>query len=64
MSEKIKVSVVSYLNSQPFIYGLEHTAISNEIILYKDIPSVCAQRLIDNEVDKALHTISLSQLLK
>jgi chorismate dehydratase len=50
----VKISVVSYLNSKPFIYGLEHSSIINEISLELDIPSVCAQKLIEDKVDIGL----------
>ncbi len=57
--DKIRVSVVSYLNSQVFIYGLEHGEVADEIILYKDIPSVCAQRLIEREADIGLVPVAI-----
>jgi chorismate dehydratase len=63
MVNKIKVSVVSYLNSQVFIRGLEGNVISNEIDLFKDIPSVCAQRLISEEADIGLVPVAVIPLL-
>ncbi|HEX8517360.1 MAG TPA: menaquinone biosynthesis protein [Bacteroidia bacterium] len=57
--QKIKVSVVSYLNSKPFIYGLEHSGIKDLIDLQLDIPSVCAQKLIDGEVDLGLVPVAV-----
>ena len=51
--DKVRVSVVSYLNSQPFIYGLEQK-LENDIVLSKDIPSNCAQKVIHGEVDLGL----------
>lgn len=56
---KIKISAVNYLNSKPFIYGLEHTAIINEIDLQLDIPSVCAAKLIENKVDIGLVPVAI-----
>lgn len=50
----IKISAVSYTNTLPFIYGLKHSDIKNEIHLSLDVPAVCAQKLIDNEVDIGL----------
>lgn len=50
----IKISAVSYTNTQPFIYGLRHTDIIHKIDLSLDIPSDCAQKLIDNQVDIGL----------
>jgi len=51
---KIKVSAVEYLNSKPFIYGLENSRIKNHINLSLDIPSICAEKLIADEVDISL----------
>jgi len=51
---KIKVSAVSYTNSKPFVYGIVHSGILNQIDLSLDIPSVCANKLIDNQVDIGL----------
>ena len=52
--DNIKISAVSYTNTQPFIYGLRHTAIFHKIDLSLDIPADCAQKLIDNKVDIGL----------
>jgi chorismate dehydratase len=52
--DQIKISAVSYTNTQPFIYGLRHTDIINKINLSLDIPADCAQKLIDNKVDIGL----------
>jgi chorismate dehydratase len=52
--EKIKISAVSYTNSKPFIYGLQHTDIINKIDLSLDKPADCAQKVIDNKVDIGL----------
>ncbi len=51
---KIKVSAVSYTNSKPFVYGIMHSGILNQIDLSLDIPSVCANKLIENQVDIGL----------
>lgn len=52
--EKIKISAVSYTNSKPFIYGIQHTDLINKIELSLDIPADCAQKVIDNKVDIGL----------
>ncbi|RQP18437.1 menaquinone biosynthetic enzyme MqnA/MqnD family protein [Parapedobacter defluvii] len=49
--EKVSVSAVSYTNTLPFIYGLQHCPVISQIKLSLDVPSVCAQKLIHNEVD-------------
>jgi chorismate dehydratase len=50
----IRISAVSYTNTKPFIYGLQHNSILNHIDLSLDNPSDCAQKLIDNKVDIGL----------
>ncbi len=52
--EKIKISAVSYTNTKPFIYGLQNSELLNQFDLSLDIPSDCAQKLIDNQVDIGL----------
>jgi chorismate dehydratase len=51
-----KVSCVSYLNSKPFIYGLENSELlkTGLLELSLDIPSRCAQKLINKEVQIGL----------
>ena len=51
---KIRVSSVSYTNTKPFVYGLQHSEIINLIDLTLDTPSDCAKKLIDNQVDIGL----------
>ena len=51
---KYKVSAVSYLNTIPFIYGLKNSPIFDQIELTLDFPALCADKLINNEVDIAL----------
>jgi chorismate dehydratase len=52
--EKIKISAVSYTNTKPFLYGLQHADVIDSIDLSLDMPSDCAQKLIDNVVDIGL----------
>jgi chorismate dehydratase len=51
---KIKISAVSYTNTKPFIYGIERSEVKNQIDLSLDIPSDCAAKLINNQVDIGL----------
>lgn len=62
--QKIKVSVVSYLNSKPFIYGLEHSTVGSEISLQQDIPADCAKNLLEDRVDVGLIPVAVIPLLK
>lgn len=50
----VQVSCVSYLNSTPFVYGLKHHKIAEQIKLSLDIPSVCANKLITGEAQIGL----------
>lgn len=52
--KKIRVSAVSYTNTKPFVYGLQHSGILDEIVLSLDKPSDCARKLIDDEADIGL----------
>lgn len=59
MSEKIKISAVSYLNSKPFIYGIQNFAGLNDYSLELDTPSVCASKLLNNKVDIGLIPVAV-----
>ena len=59
MKKSIKISAVSYLNTKPFLYGLERSPIAKKIDLKLDIPSTCAQKLIDGEVDLGLVPVAV-----
>jgi len=52
--DKISISAVSYTNTKPFIYGLQHSGFTKKIELSLDNPTDCAQKLIDNVVDIGL----------
>jgi chorismate dehydratase len=56
--DKVKISVVSYLNSIPFVNGLEK-AFNEQLVISKDIPSECAAKLIDGRVDIGLIPIAM-----
>jgi chorismate dehydratase len=55
---KIKISAVSYTNTKPFIYGLEHSDLINHIDLSLDIPADCAAKVIDQTVDIGLMPVA------
>ncbi len=52
--KKIRISAVSYTNTKPFIYGLQHCEIIDKIDLSLDTPADCAQKLINHEADIGL----------
>lgn len=46
---KVKISIVEYLNSKPFLQGL-NKFLTKKVDVSLDIPSVCAQKVISKEV--------------
>jgi chorismate dehydratase len=42
---KIKISAIAYLNTKPFLYGITHSTIMDDIDLSLDVPSVCADKM-------------------
>jgi chorismate dehydratase len=62
--QKIKVSAVLYLNSAPFIFGLNNSPVKDEIELSLDIPSTCAEKLINGSVDIGLIPVAAILELK
>jgi chorismate dehydratase len=55
---KIKISAVSYTNTKPFIYGIEHDDVLQQIELSLDIPSDCAAKVISGQVDIGLMPVA------
>ncbi|MET1057516.1 MAG: menaquinone biosynthesis protein [Pedobacter sp.] len=56
--EKIKISAVAYTNTKAFIYGIENSAVLEQINLSLDIPSDCAAKVIDGTVDMGLMPVA------
>ncbi|MBS1773863.1 MAG: menaquinone biosynthesis protein [Bacteroidetes bacterium] len=54
LSAKIKVAAVSYLNTKPLLYGIERSAVMNDIDLLLDYPSNLAKDLSEGKIDVAL----------
>jgi len=57
--DKLKVTAVSYLNTKPFLYGLLNHPIQEQIDLSLDIPSDCAKKLQNGEVDLGLVPVAV-----
>ncbi len=55
----LKISVVSYLNSKPFIYGFNKTNFNSIADIQLDIPSVCAEKLLSKKVDIGLVPVAI-----
>ncbi len=52
--KELKISAVSYLNTFPFVYGIQKSGFLKNFRLELDIPKVCALKLKDKKVDIAL----------
>lgn len=60
----IKISAVSYINTKPFLHGLELSSVRNKILLTQETPAQCAQKLLSNEIDIGLVPVAVIPLLK
>ena len=54
MKQAIRVGAVSYLNTKPFIWGLEQSPVWSEIVLSRDFPAAIAQQLKNDQLDIGL----------
>jgi chorismate dehydratase len=50
----LRISVVKYTNSMPFIYGLENHPIKDSIRLTLDTPAECYEKLLNDKTDLGL----------
>ena len=66
MIAKIRISAISYLNSKPFIYGIQQSRALKKYNyeLETDTPSVCAEKLLKNEADIGLVPVVIIPDLK
>jgi chorismate dehydratase len=58
-SNTYTISVVNYYNTTPFLYGLKNSEILKRINLELDIPSICAQKLKNKQVDIGLVPVAV-----
>jgi len=58
------VGAVSYLNTKPLLYGIEHAAIINDIELIIDYPSRIATMLLNDEIDIGLVPVAIIPKMK
>lgn len=54
MNKKLKVTAVSYLNTIPFVYGLQNERYKDFFDLSLDVPSECSRKILQGEVDVGL----------
>jgi len=57
--KKIKISAVSYANTYPFLYGIDKKLNKKLYDLSLDVPSECARKLKDKEVDLGLIPVAM-----
>lgn len=62
--DKIKVGIVSYLNTRPLIYGLKLEPIASKIELIEDNPARLADMLKSGEIDLGLIPVAAIHELK
>ncbi|MEA1875164.1 MAG: menaquinone biosynthesis protein [Bacteroidota bacterium] len=60
MRSLFRISMVSFLNTLPFRYALAHNAkIKSLIEVSEDVPSLCAKKLLSDEVDIGLVPVAI-----
>jgi chorismate dehydratase len=57
--KRYKISIVNYLNTLPFVYGLKHSGIDQKLDISYDIPAVCAEKLLTKQVDIGLVPVAI-----
>jgi chorismate dehydratase len=64
LDKKIKVGVVSYLNTRPLLYGLKLPPIADQLVLLEDHPANLAVKLARGEIDLGLIPVAAIPSLK
>lgn len=49
--KKVRISAISYLNTMPFVYGLQNSEVANHIELTLNYPAECAAMLKEDKTD-------------
>lgn len=62
--QRYKVTVVNYLNSKPFMYGIEQSDLKDKIDFLDEFPALCAESLIQGKTDVALIPAAMILQLK
>jgi chorismate dehydratase len=60
----IRVGIVSYLNTKPLLYGIEHSPVMEQIELIQDYPARIADKLMDESIDVGLIPVAVIPKLK
>ena len=64
MENRIRVGAVSYLNTKPMLYGIEHSPVRHWIDLSVDYPAEIARQLKAGEIDLGLIPVAILPELK
>ena len=64
MRNKIRVGIIDYLNVKPFLYGIKHSSVINDIYLVETFPSKLAQMLLTGEVDLGIVPVAIIPEMK
>lgn len=59
LEDKIRVGLVNYLNTKPLLYGLQHSAVINDIVLVQDYPAQVAKQLQEDTIDIGLVPVAV-----
>jgi len=59
MNQRLKISIVSYLNSLPLLHGLKNSDLADEIEITEDNPAQCAEKLKTGIVDIGLIPVAV-----
>ena len=64
LDRKIRIGAVSYLNTKPLLYGIQHSPLREQTELVLGYPAKIAQQLIDNKIDIGLVPVAILPRLK
>ena len=63
MSKRWRIGAVSYLNTRPFLLGIEQSGLMDQIELVKDYPAKIAKALMEDTIDIGLVPVAVIPLL-
>lgn len=62
-NNKIHISAVSYANTFPFLLGIDEKLEGDDFEITRDVPSACAEKLINNNADIGLIPVATIPLV-